>query len=197
MEAHGLVQIGLYGTRFVLLVGGTELFIVKRVDLQRQHIRLQRWPSEYMSACDFKGFDKPWFKPDAFGIICRNGCLAKVRGTFTRDEIVKRVVENIIPVGGSTNPILTEAFGRPAYVDGACSYILTGENYVPKPASFKRNHALEISPIRLSKFGYLIHPTIPELIGLLETHAGILCDPFAMVPNAKKKNVQFVHVPLI
>jgi len=202
MDSQGLVQIGLYGTRFVLQVGGSELFIVKRVDLQRQHMRLQRWPLEYTSACDFKAFDKPWFKPEDFGIIARNGCLAKIRATGTRESVIQRFTDELYTVTPHATlegvPLLTEAFGRPAYIVGAHSYILTGDRYQPAASTIKRNYPLTLEKISLSKYGYIIHPSIPELILLLEKHAGVLCDPFALQAGKKgAKQAQFVHVPII
>ena len=199
MDSQGLVSIGLYGTRFVLQVGGTELFLVKRVDLQRSFIRLQRWPSEYGPACDFKAFDKPWFHPEQYGIIRRNGCLAKIRGEFTREQLVKQFTNNLTISGivGHT-PVLTEGFGRPAYIMAeGTAFILSGDKYLPIPTSIKRNYSLDLEVIHLSKFGYIIYPSIPELLTLLAKHAGVLCDPFAIQINKKdRRGNQFVHVPL-
>jgi hypothetical protein len=197
MDSGGLVDIGLYGTRFILRVGGAELFIVKRVDLQRQHIRLQHWDNAYAGACDFKAFDKPWFKPEDFGIIARNGCLAKIRTVWTRQELINVFASDMEPPVEKP-PFLTEAFGRPAYiVDDTHAAILSGSPPRPVYTALKRNYGLTLEQICVSKYGYIIHPSIPELLKVLERHAGVLCDPFAIQTNAKKQGAKFVHVPLV
>jgi len=197
MDSQGLVQVGLYGTKFILQVGGTELFIVKRTDLQRKFIRLQRWPTDFMGVCDFKAFDKPWFRSENFGMIARNGCLAKIRRTLTREEMIKVFTDSLTTEGKETHGLLTEGFGRPVYITNKEGHILTGENYQPRQIFIKRNYTLELETIHLSKYGYIIHPTIERLLELLHQHAGILCDPFAVQESKKGRPTQIVHLPLI